>query len=128
MQNDPELQLKGRYLGSITQAFSKLSPLLKEAAYQLQKRNISQYPVFPICRDELQWAQLLMSKAESQTEWNFYISYAEDLRQRHLIAPAHFQDFQQVYKPAEEYGCLLVIDRDFINFVFLPYPEHEAEV
>jgi hypothetical protein len=31
--------------------------------------------------------------------------------------------FKAAYKDPDEYCCLFVIDYDFTNFVFLPYPE-----
>ena len=42
MQNDPELS--GKYLGTITQDFVLVCNTIKEAAYQMRKREISDYP------------------------------------------------------------------------------------
>lgn len=127
MHNDPELQIQGKYLGTITKDFAKISHLLKEAAYQMKKQGISNYPIFPICKESLKIGKLLLSKEEISSEWNFYISYAEIFRQQGLITDEHFSDFEQVYKPIEEFCCLFVVDQEFMNFVFLPYPQDEEE-
>jgi hypothetical protein len=42
--NDPELS--GKYLGTITKDFAVVSDTLKEASYQIRKRDISKYPIF----------------------------------------------------------------------------------
>ena len=44
MQNDPELN--GKYLGTITKDFAIVADTLKEASYQIRKRDISKFPIF----------------------------------------------------------------------------------
>jgi hypothetical protein len=119
--NDPELNPK--YLGSITSDFIKISDALKEASYQLRARKISSYPIFPICKTEVGWATKLYGN-EHGLEWHYYISFLEEFSQRGLIE--NQEDFEKVYRDADEYCCLFVIDTDFVNFVFLPYPDENG--
>jgi hypothetical protein len=121
MQNDPELN--GKYLGTITQDFVQVSDTLKEASYQIRKRDISKYPIFVFSREVTKIGGLLIEASERNLQWNVNASFLEDFINRKLVAEDMIEEFQQAYRDADEYCCLFVVDRDFMNFVFVPYPE-----
>lgn len=121
MQNDPELS--GKYLGTISADFVKVAETLKEASYQMRVRKISEYPVFPIAKVEIPLGKLLIGKSEWNVEWNYYISFIDEFIQRKLVDESRLDEFKQAYKNPEEYCCLFVVDLDFTNFIFIPYPE-----
>lgn len=120
-QNDPELN--GKYLGTITQDFVKVSETLKETAYQVKARKFSNYPIFPVCRVAQPIGQLLLSRADLALEWNYYVSFLDEFVQRGIIDQELEEQFIAAYKDSEEFCCLFVIDEAFTNFVFVPYPE-----
>ncbi|MBX0289028.1 hypothetical protein DNI29_10255 [Hymenobacter sediminis] len=119
--NDPELN--GKYLGTITKDFATVSDTLKEASYQIRKREISKYPIFIFARQEVPLGGLLVNADELNLEWHVFASYAEMLVQQRVIGIDKIEDFQQTYKDADEYCCLFVLDEEFTNFVYIPYPE-----
>ena len=119
MHNDPELS--GKYLGTISRDFVKVADTLKEASYQIRKRGFSEYPIFPVCKEEQPIGQLLLDKESIGTEWNYYASYLDEFSQRELVQEQ--EDFRQAYKDPDEFCCLFVVDKEFTNFVFIPYPE-----
>ncbi|WP_192821584.1 hypothetical protein [Rufibacter sp. LB8] len=121
MQNDPELN--GKYLGTITTDFVQVSDTLKEASYQIRKREISQYPIFVFSREVTKIGGLLIEAAELNLKWNVNASFLEEFVNRQLVAADKTDEFIQAYRDADEYCCLFVVDRDFMNFVFIPYPE-----
>ena len=121
MQNDPELN--GKYLGTITKDFVQVSDTLKEASYLIRQRDISKYPIFVFSREITKIGGLLIAAEERQLEWHINASYLEDFVNRQLVGEDRIEEFQQAYKDADEFCCLFVIDRDFMNFVFVPYPE-----
>lgn len=122
MQNDPELN--GKYLGSITQDFVKVSKILQEASYQMRVRNISQFPVFPIAKVHIHIGQILISHLDKDLLWNYSISFLEEFIQRKLITEEDL--FKENYKNPDEFCCLFVVDETFTNFVFIPYPEEDV--
>lgn len=124
MENSPELD--GKYLGTITKDFVLIANTLKEAAYQLKVRDISEFPIFPICKEDAQIGQTLIKKEEMALDWNYNFSYIDEFVQRGFIAEDNIQTFKDSFKNPEEFCCLFVIDVEFINFVFIPYPEDEA--
>jgi len=119
MHNDPELS--GKYLGTISSDFVKVSDTLKEASYQIRQRGFSSYPVFPVCKTEQPIGTLLIDTREAKTDWNYYASFLDEFVQRGLVE--HEEDFKIAYKDPDEFCCLFVVDKDFTNFVFIPYPE-----
>jgi len=121
MHNDPELN--GKYLGTISRDFVKVADTIKEASYQIRKRGFSDYPIFPICKEEQPIGQLLLDQHLAQLEWNYYASLLDEFVQRGLVDEAKQEDFKATYKDPDEFCCLFVVDKTFTNFVFIPYPE-----
>ncbi len=119
--NDPEIN--GKFLGTISSDFIIVCDTLKEAAYQLKVRGISDYPIFPICKADLPFGQLLLGKNEVAAQWNYYISTADEFQQLGFIDREKSEVFQSTYKDPEEFCCLFVVDKEFTNFLFIPYPE-----
>jgi hypothetical protein len=119
MHNDPELN--GKYLGTITKDFAIVADTLKEASYQIRKRGFSDYPVFAISKIDLPIGQILINKFEARLNWHYYVSYLDEFVQRKIVEDALV--FQQAYKDPDEFCCLFVVDVEFTNFVFIPYPE-----
>ena len=116
--NDPELD--GKYLGTISRDFVKVAETLKEASYRIRVDGFSDFPIFPICKEEQPIGQLLIGKLDADTEWNYYATYIDEFVQRQLVDKP--DDFKKNYKDPDEFCCLFVVDREFTNFLFIPYP------
>jgi len=119
--NDPELN--GKYLGTITKDFATVSDTLLEASAQIRKRDISKYPIFVFARQEVSLGGLLVNADELDLEWHVFASYLELLVQQRVIDAERIEDFQQTWKDPDEFCCLFVLDEEFTNFVYVPYPE-----
>ncbi|MCS6821430.1 MAG: hypothetical protein NZ551_06130 [Microscillaceae bacterium] len=120
MENSPELD--GKYLGTITSDFVKVARFLQEATYQVKVRNISNYPVVIMCKERPQIGKILIAKnAENQLAWNYSLSFIEEFVQRGLIKEQSL--FEQTYKNIDEFCCVFVLEPQFMNFVYIPYPE-----
>jgi len=120
MQNDPELQKKAKFIGNFTKDFAIIADTLKEASYQLRTRGF-EFPIFPICQENVAIGSLLVAKEELTLDWNCFVSFLDEFEQRKLVTDA--ENFKQAYKDPNEFCCLFVVDKEFMNFVFLPYPE-----
>ena len=120
MQNDPELS--GKFLGSISQDFVKVSDTLKEASYQISKAGF-EFPIFPICKEEQPIGQILLQRSVNGTDWHYYASFLDEFIQRGMVLSDKVEDFKMAYKDPDEFCCLFVIDVEFTKFVYIPYPE-----
>ncbi len=119
--NDPELD--GKYLGTISSDFVKVADFLREASYQIRVRGFSDYPIFPVSREEQPIGELLYAGKDLHLSWNYYASYLDEFVERKLIDEDKIPDFKESYKNPDEYCCLFVIDSNFTNFVYIPFPE-----
>ncbi len=119
MQNDPTLDPK--YLGKISSDFVKVSEHLKEASYLIRKRGFSEYPIFPVSKQDVPIGQLLYEMGRFDNDWNYFASYMEEFTQRELVA--EIEAFKGAYKDPDEFCCLFIVDGVFTNFVFIPFPE-----
>ncbi|GGF20235.1 hypothetical protein [Echinicola rosea] len=122
MRDDNDPELNGKYLGTITKDFVKVSETLKEASYQVRSRKFSEFPIFPVCKTEQPIGQLLIGNTDVKVDWNYYITYLDEFVQRKLVDQEAIEDFKGAYKNPDEYCCLFVVDQDFTNFVYIPYP------
>ena len=123
--NSPDLN--GKYLGLISSDFIKVSEALKEAAYQIKKRGFSDFPIFVSSQRTIDIGQKLIGINElNENKWNYHASLLEEFVQRKLISEENQELFIQNYKDIEEFACLFVVDGQFTNFVFIPYPEESA--
>jgi hypothetical protein len=95
MHNDPELS--GKYLGTISQDFVKVSDILKEASYQIRKAGF-EFPIFPISKESQPVGQLLIDKGSQETQWFYYASFLDEFVQRELVAPDRLEDFEKRLK------------------------------
>ncbi len=113
-------EINGKYLGIISQDFIKVADQIKEASYQIRKMGFSDHPIFVISKTEVPIGQLLFKKNEVGTDWNYFVTYLNEFVERKIIEKK--EDFINNYKNPEEFCCLFVIDGQFTNFVFIPYP------
>jgi hypothetical protein len=118
--NDPALN--GKYLGTVTQDFVKISDQVKEASYQIRKRGFSDFPIFLITKSDIPIGQLLFKDKEVGTTWSYFVTYLDEFVQRNIIANDRLDLFKASYKDPDEFCCLFVIDGEFNSFVYIPYP------
>lgn len=117
--NDPTLN--GKYLGTISKDFVVVADTLKEAAYQIRKRGFSEYPIFAIAKVAIPIGTPLIAREDLATNWHYHASYLDEFTQRKLVSDV--EAFKKAYKDPDEFCCLFVVDEDFTNFLFIPYPE-----
>jgi len=123
MNNDPALD--GKYLGTISKDFVVIAETLREASYQIRVKGFSDFPIFPISKTEIPLGKLLIPKEEIALDWNIYTTYVDEFVQRKLIDREKLNVFKESYIDPDEFCCLFVVDKDFTNFVYIPYPENQ---
>ncbi len=124
MENDPELQAKGKFLGTITADFARASDVLRDASEAIRDRAHSKHPIFVFSREPVSLGALLLNAPDRLMQWHVFASSLEEFTQRGLVQEGEGEaTFRGAYKDPDEYACLFVVDPEFMEFVFLPYPE-----
>ncbi|MFN4086032.1 MAG: hypothetical protein ACK4LB_08835 [Spirosomataceae bacterium] len=119
--NSPEINKK--LMGFVAEDFVKVAEYIKEASYQIRKRKFSDFPIFTLSQETVEFGQLLFDKADFQTRYHYRASMVEEFIQRTLMSEDSKPLFLENYKNADEFACLFIWDEGFAGFVFLPYPE-----
>lgn len=118
--NSPEINQK--LMGKVASDFVKVSDHLKEASYQIRKREYSKFPIFVVSTEEIELGALLFHASDFKTEYHYRASFVEEFVSRNMIGQESDDLFKENYKDADEYCCLFVIDEGFAGFIYLPYP------
>ncbi len=117
-------EITGKYLGSVTQDFVKVSRFLQEASYQVRVRKISEHPIFILGKEKIKGlGQEIIDKTKFDLDWFYNLSYLTELSTKNIIKDIEL--FTENYKNADEFACLLVIDseNDFLGIMYVPFPE-----
>lgn len=117
------LPLNGKYLGTLSADFVKVAERLRGASYLIRKQGGYGYPIFPISKVPIALGALLIEKGETDNQWYYYAAYLDVLIQCGLVAEKKATAFQNTYKDPDAFCCLLVVDTDFTNLVYIPYPD-----
>lgn len=115
-------EIDGKYLGTISQDFVKVADTLKEASYQIRHKGFD-YPIFVTCAERQPLGLLLLDKGFLETTRYYYASFLDEFIQTGLVDASKKEEFINNYKDPDEFCCLFVLDEDFTNFVYIPYPE-----
>ncbi|MEM6297093.1 MAG: hypothetical protein AAF740_00215 [Bacteroidota bacterium] len=126
-EKDMDQPLDGKYLGQITSDFVKVAHLLRQASYEIRKRNISQSPIFVMTREPAAIGQLLIEPRQFENDWFYSASFMEEFEQRGLIHGEGKQIFAEHYKNPDEFACVFVVTEDFTKFTYIPFPEETDE-
>ena len=118
--NSPEINQK--LMGKVASDFVKVCDHLKEASYQIRKREFSKFPVFILSTQETEMGATLFQKEDFKTEYTYKASFFEDFLNKGLIGTESDELFKENYKDPDEYCCLFVLDESFAGFIYLPFP------
>jgi hypothetical protein len=119
--NSPEINQK--LMGKVSSDFIKVCDHLKEASYQIIKREYSKNPIFTVSEDSLSIGAVLFQKGDFKTVYEYRASYLEEFISRDMIGQESKEFFEENYKNPEEYCCLFLMEKEFAGFIYLPYPE-----
>ena len=108
-------------LSDVASDFSRVAHLLREASYEIRCRCFSSYPLFVRCTEVPKLGVCLIAAGEKDAEAHYHASSLEELNKVGFIEDTEV--FSQRYKDPDQYCCLLLIEPEEIQFVYLPYPK-----
>jgi hypothetical protein len=118
--NSPEINQK--LMGKVSSDFVVVAEHLKEASYQIIKRNYSKNPIFILTTEHVEMGTTLFKKEDFKTTYEYKACYLEEFVVRNIVGEESREFFKENYKDPEEFCCLFVMDESFAGFIYLPYP------
>jgi hypothetical protein len=118
--NSPEIDKA--LMGKVSSDFVKVSDHLKEASYQIRKREFSECPIFVVSTQKVEIGAPLFQQGDLSSIYFYNASFLEEFVTRTMIGEESIELFKENYRNADEYCCLFVIDGGFAGFIFLPFP------
>ncbi len=94
---------------------------IRETAMEIIKEKVSKYPIFIAHQHEVALGELILDKAELNTEWNINAATFEDFKEKGIITKDKEDYFIGNYKDPKKFMCLFVIVPEGANFVYYPY-------
>lgn len=96
---------------------------IKEVAVEIMVEGISTYPIFIAHQHEVSIGEVILNRAELNTDWTVQASTLEEFIQKGIVHPDKKEQFLKTYKKPENYMCVFVVVPEGANFVYYPYPK-----
>ncbi len=96
---------------------------IKEVAIEIMVEGISTTPIFIAHQHEVSIGEMILNKADLNTDWSIQASTLEEFIQKGIIHPDKKEQFLKSYKKPENFMCVFVIVPEGANFVYYPYPK-----
>lgn len=103
------------------------SDAIKEVAFEVLDKEISEHPVFIAHKAEANIGQLILNREDYNTEWSVNASVLEELAERKLVLPDKLEAFKDVFKDPREQMCVLMVSEQASSFVFFPYRKEKEQ-
>ncbi|MBX2903694.1 MAG: hypothetical protein KF872_09070 [Chitinophagales bacterium] len=115
------MALEEELLKQLSEDLSVCREYLRQVSNAMRKGDVSKYPIFIAHRDETDLGVPIIHRAEMDLYWSFSASHLEDLVNRKIVLLEKVEDFKKAYRDPAAFMCILVIDAEEGNFVFLPF-------
>lgn len=119
--NENNNQKKDSPLKSLEVDLRLYSESIREVAVEIMVEALSAYPIFIAHQHEVSLGELILDKADLNTEWNINASTLEEFVEKGVIKPEFKQRFIDNFKNAHEFMCVFAIVPEGANFIFFPY-------
>ncbi|MBD1394340.1 hypothetical protein [Mucilaginibacter glaciei] len=94
---------------------------IREVATDILMEGISTQPIFVAHQHELKIGELILDRAELNTDWSIHASTLDEFVERGIIKAELKDRFINTYKNPNEFMCVFVVTPEGANFVFYPY-------
>lgn len=120
---EPNKAKKVSPLVSLEKDLSLYAESIKEVAIDIMMEGISVHPIFIAHQYEVNIGELILNKADLNTNWTIQASTLDEFVQKGIIHPDKKEHFLKTYKKPENYMCVFVVVPEGANFVYYPYPK-----
>ncbi|MBB2145580.1 hypothetical protein GM921_08800 [Pedobacter sp. LMG 31464] len=96
---------------------------IKEVAVEIMVEGISTTPIFIAHQHEVSIGEVILNRADLNTDWTIQASTLEEFIQKGIIHPDKKEQFLKTYKKPENFMCVFVVVPEGANFIYYPYPK-----
>ncbi|RMG75927.1 MAG: hypothetical protein D6722_00200 [Bacteroidetes bacterium] len=108
-------------LESVRNDVAQVGADLKLIAERVIDEGISDYPVFVVTQEPVDFGRMIFDRDEISLNWFFQATILEDFVKRDLVTREHLGEFQAAFDDPRERACIFVLTPEVQQFVFLPY-------
>ena len=101
--------------------FEQISETLENIADQMIRENISRFPIFVVTQMDINLGIRIASPQQSGTLYYYHVSFLEELTKKGVVDSEKIVDFRKTYSDPFQKACILLIQPNKMEFVFLPY-------
>lgn len=120
---EPKPTKKASPLISLEKDLSFYADAIKEVSVDIMLEGISTHPIFIAHQHEVSIGEIILNRAELNTDWTVQASTLEEFIQKGIVHPDKKEQFLKIYKKPENYMCIFVVVPEGANFVYYPYPK-----
>ncbi|MBL1409659.1 hypothetical protein [Sphingobacterium faecale] len=97
------------------------SESIKEISGEMIAEGYTLYPIFIAHQHEVSLGEVILDKAELNTNWSINASSLEEFVEKGVIESDRKAYFEKHFKKADDFMCLFVVVPEGANFVFYPF-------
>lgn len=109
-----------RRLNKLRKDLEPFIQIMDKASDELINQEISKYPIFIIHQQEINLGILLVDKEKNKSNLSINLSTLEEFATKNVIKEERVENFIDIYKNANDYFCLFIIDNLGSKFAFIP--------
>lgn len=119
--NDGQEVKKPSPLQSLKVDLDFYSDSIKEIATEMVAEGYTLFPIFVAHQHEVSLGEVILDRAELNTNWTINASSLEEFVDRGVISEERKLQFEKKFKDVKEQMCLFVVVPEGANFVFYPF-------
>ncbi|MCI5080135.1 MAG: hypothetical protein MRY78_00505 [Saprospiraceae bacterium] len=94
--------------------------LINKAIDTVLNQEVTSYPIVVLHQLPIELGVALIEGGTIYSRWSIRISSLEELVTKNIVRSDRVDDFRNVYKDPEVFFCLLVIQEEGMQFIFMP--------
>lgn len=95
--------------------------MLKEVSADILDEGFSKYPVFIAHQEPVKIGEMIIDATEYQRSFNVSATVLEELVERNVVTKDREASFQEAFKDARKFMCVLLVTDKGASFVFVPF-------
>jgi len=109
-----------RRLNKIKNDLTPFLEIMDKASDELINQEITKYPIYIIHQEEINLGISLVDASSSKAPFSINASTLEEFATKNVIKEDKVENFIEIFKNANDYYCLFIIDHLGSKFAFIP--------